>query len=100
MMSASVSSSGFLPITPPLPSEVMFASSLFPAPPTRRAPLRRLDEDGDALSTPDARRSEPELAPAPSQLIEQVRGDAGPRGAQWMAERDGATVDVGALAVE
>src|SRR5439155_15879349 len=69
------------------------------APPAAPA-LCRLDDDRDALPAADARRPDGELLTTTAQLVHEVCGDAGARGAERVAERDGATVDVGALAVE
>src|SRR5947208_209972 len=88
MMSDSLRSSGRLERTPlPAALDIVLLRHV-------------LDDDGDALAAADAGRAEPEAAAAATQLVEEVRGDARARGAQRVAERDGAAVDVGALAVE
>src|SRR3546814_17578074 len=53
------------------------------------------DEDGVALATAAAEGSGAENATAALQLVEQRQRDAGARHADGVAQRDGATVDVG-----
>ena len=59
-----------------------------------------LDDHRDALAAADAGGAEPVAAAAAAELMQQVQGDAGAAGAERVAERDGAAVHVGPLAVE
>src|SRR5829696_4424151 len=64
------------------------------------AQLHALEDDGDALAAADAGRGEAVAAAAPLQFVERRQHEARPRGAERVAERDGAAVDVGLRAVE
>src|ERR671925_1430661 len=56
--------------------------------------LRGLEHDGEALADADADRGEPPAAAATAQLTRERAEDAHARGAEGMADRDRAAVDV------
>src|SRR5690606_33106304 len=60
--------------------------------------LQGLDDHGDSLAATDAGGADTEFFTAPPKLVEQMPGDARARGPEWVAQSDGAAVDVGALA--
>src|SRR5207244_7541080 len=60
----------------------------------------RFDDHRRALAAADAGRAEPEPLLVAAQGVEEVDRDARAGGGERMADRDGAAVDVGLLAVE
>src|SRR6185437_8288281 len=56
--------------------------------------LQALDDGGDALADADAHRRQAVAPAAPLQLVEQRRHQPRAGAAEWMAERDGAAIDV------
>src|SRR5258707_12658438 len=65
-----------------------------------RSGLYPLDHRGDALADADAHRDEGVAAAAALQLPRRGQGDAWPRGAERMANRDGAAIRVDPAVVE
>src|SRR3954468_21020947 len=57
-------------------------------------------DDGHSLSPADAGGAQAVPTTAAAQGVEQMGGDAATAGAERMPERHGASVDIGALAVE
>src|SRR5262249_23251112 len=74
--------------------------SCTPQRPASRLLREGLDEDRDPLSPADACRRDPVAPPAPTKLEEQREDEPRPRGAERMAQRDRAAVDVHLVAVE
>ena len=62
--------------------------------------LRVLEEHGDALPPADAGAPDGVLLALPNELVGEVREDASSRGAERVAQGDGAAVGVGDGAVE
>src|SRR4051812_44646850 len=60
--------------------------------------LHSFDEHGDPLPAADACAADAVLCSAPLQLVQEVNGDAGPRGRERVAEGDRSAVDVRLLA--
>jgi hypothetical protein len=57
----------------------------------------RLEDGGDALPAADAERREPAALLPPPELVEDREGQPGAGGADGLAERDRAALDVGLL---
>src|SRR6266498_990059 len=64
----------------------------------RKERLQRLEHHRDALATADAGGADAVTGAAPAQLVHEVHRDARAARRERMAERDGAAVDVGAVA--